>query len=771
MNDQTFRRLAPDRAAIARHLDLLFGYLEGFAPVRLFGEVGTPEKRSITPFLPIGPGLAERVERLAVDAAASFHGVYVVPGAVAQGGKAGADDVVASGALLVDLDHGDVAAKRRYLEHHLGAASLVVASGGVTKEGQDRLHLYWRLAEAATGEDLRRLIRLRSAVAERAGGDPSFKSVHQPVRVAGSIHGKNGVQRLVRIIDDVALEYELADLIERVNALPLEPAFAPLSSVTKRPLSTTDIDGLMTSQTRAGGIDGETRFSALSRVIGHWIRQVRHRRATLDQAREAVADYNAAMIVPPWPQARLNNEFDALLRVDHSRNGPMPSLGGLPDVAPPTLSEDGLAASFVARHGAEWRYVAGWGSWLRWSGKQWLRDDTRAVLEAIRQIARSALTADTKPSDARRVASDKTIRAVERIASADPSIAARVSDWDVDPFLLNTPSAIVDLETGELIRHEPGRMLTHITSASPGAPSPRWLAFLEEITGKDAELAAYLARLCGYCLSGSIQEQVFVFLHGSGANGKSVFVQAISQVMGTYAATAPLSSFMAARTDAHPTDIAGLVGKRLVSVTETEPGRAWAESRIKTITGGDPVRARFMNRDFFEFSPTFKLLVAGNHRPRLTGVGEAMRRRLHLVPFTVTIPADHRDKHLLERLLEERDGILGWMIEGHASWRELGLAPPETVLRSVEEYFLDEDMVGQWIEERCSTGASHRATSRALFADWSRWAQQAGIDIGSQKTLGDALRDRGFVAGKFCRQRGWLGIGLRRNASSIGDSG
>ena len=196
-----------------------------------------------------------------------------------------------------------------------------------------------------------------------------------------------------------------------------------------------------------------------------------------------------------------------------------------------------------------------------------------------------------------------------------------------------------------------------------------------------------------------------MFLHGSGANGKSVFVQAISQVMGTYAATAPLSSFMAARTDAHPTDIAGLVGKRLVSVTETEPGRAWAESRIKTITGGDPVRARFMNRDFFEFSPTFKLLVAGNHRPRLTGVGEAMRRRLHLVPFTVTIPAERRDKHLLERLLEERDGILGWMIEGHASWRELGLAPPESVLRSVEEYFLDEDMVGQWIEERCVTGA------------------------------------------------------------------
>ena len=316
-----------------------------------------------------------------------------------------------------------------------------------------------------------------------------------------------------------------------------------------------------------------------------------------------------------------------------------------------------------------------------------MRDDTRAVLEAIRQIARAAIAPDTRASEAKRVASEKTIRSVERIASADPAIAARAGDWDTDPFLLNTPAAIVHLESGELIPHDPGRMLTQITQASPGAASTRWGAFLDEVTGGDAELAAYLARLGGYCLSGSTEEQVFVFLHGSGANGKSVFLQAISQVLGTYAATAPLGTFMASRNDAHPTDLAGLVGKRLVTVTETEAGRAWAESRIKAITGGDPIRARFMNKDFFEFTPTFKLAVAGNHRPRLAGVGEAMRRRMHLVPFTVTIPPERRDKRLLERLLEERDGILGWLIDGYADWRETGLAPPASVLQSAEEYF------------------------------------------------------------------------------------
>nr|MBA3324637.1 hypothetical protein [Paracoccaceae bacterium] len=283
-------------------------------------------------------------------------------------------------------------------------------------------------------------------------------------------------------------------------------------------------------------------------------------------------------------------------------------------------------------------------------------------------------------------------------------------------------------------------------------------------------LAAYLARFCGYCLCGSAQEHVFAFFHGLGANGKSVFLQAVSQVLGTYAAAAPLGTFMASRNEAHPTDLAGLVGKRLVTVSETEAGRAWAETRIKTITGGDPIRARFMNRDFFEFMPTFKLAVAGNHRPRLTGVGEAMRRRMHLIPFTVTIPPERRNKRLLEDLLEERDGILAWMIAGHSDWRAEGLAPPAVVLQSAEEYFDDEDMVSQWIDACCIEGPEHRATSSDLFQSWRQWSENAGIESGSQKSLGDALRERGFVSGKVARVRGWNGLAVRRSARDHGSA-
>lgn len=770
MNDQSPSPAKPDLQAIARHLELVFGYLEGLVPIRLFAEAGTAPKTPKTPFAPAGSLLSREIQRLATWAPDLGYGVYVVPGVVAKEGSAGADDVVASGVLLIDLDHGDIVAKRAHLEQHLGAASLVVASGGRTAEGQAKLHCYWRLTEGAAGADLKTLTRLRAIIAERVGGDRSFRSIHQPIRVAGTVHGKHGVQRLVRIVEDRPLEYDLSDLVERVEDLPPGPGGTEARSDNGR--SKRDrppIDDLMTSRIHAGATDDETRYSALTRIIGHWIRQVRSRRMTLDGAWDAVLDHNVSQIVPPWPETQLRREFVAVLRLDISRNGPMPAEeGGQKQLAAPELSEDALAAAFIAQHAGEWRHVAAWGAWMRWTGTRWLRDDTLAVREAIRQTCRAAIGSETKAAEAKRVASDRTIRAVERIAAADPAVAARSGDWDGKALLLNTPGGIIDLETGEVLEHDPACMLTQMTTASVGSSCPQWCAFLTEVAGGDGELVAYLQRLSGYCLSGSTEEQVFAFLYGSGANGKSVFLQAISHVLGSYAATAPLGTFMASRNDAHPTDLAGLVGKRLVTVTETEAGRAWAESRIKTITGGDPIRARFMHRDFFEFTPTFKLAVAGNHRPRLSGVGEAMRRRMHLVPFTVTIPSERRDRRLLERLMDERDGIIGWMIEGFAQWRRTGLSPPASVLQSAEDYFDDEDLVGQWIEERCVLGPAHRASARELFQSWCAWATDAGAEGGSQKTLGDALRERGFTSKKVAGQRGWLGIAARRGAYAQG---
>ncbi|SFG41272.1 phage/plasmid primase, P4 family, C-terminal domain-containing protein [Palleronia marisminoris] len=432
----------------------------------------------------------------------------------------------------------------------------------------------------------------------------------------------------------------------------------------------------------------------------------------------------------------------------------------------PALSDDAIAAEFVSVHGQNWKHVAAWGAWYRWSGTVWERDETGLVREMVRQVCRSAAQQADKPAEARHIASDRKMSAVLRVAAADPGIAVAPSRWDAHPMLLNTPSGMVDLATGEIGPHDPDLLISQMTTASSGGDCPRWSTFLHEITDGYADLQAYLARLAGYCLTGSTREQAFAFLHGHGANGKSVFLQTLASIMGNYASTATLDTFMASKSERHLTELAGLRAARLVLVPETEAGRSWAEARIKAVTGGERLRANFMRRDHFEFEPQFKLIVAGNNRPALNGVGEAMRRRLHLVPFTVTIPPERRDPRLVEKLLAERDGILGWMLAGCADWQREGLSPPSCIRAAAEEYFEEEDLIGQWIQERCICDGKHKAPAAQLFQSWKAWVEDGGYPSGSQKALGEALRARGFEPTMVRRQRGWAGIGISRSSAS-----
>jgi putative DNA primase/helicase len=268
------------------------------------------------------------------------------------------------------------------------------------------------------------------------------------------------------------------------------------------------------------------------------------------------------------------------------------------------------------------------------------------------------------------------------------------------------------------------------------------------VTGGDCELQAFLRRVVGYSLTGSIREHALFFCYGTGANGKGVFINTISSLLGDYAATAPMETFIASTVERHPTDLAGLRGARLVTAQETEQGRRWAESKIKTLTGGDPVAARFMRQDFFTFVPVFKLLIAGNHKPGLRGVDEAIRRRLHLIPFTVTIPAAERDLDLPEKLKAEWPGILQWAIDGCLEWQRVGLQPPAIVRAATEAYLSEEDGIALWLAERCRSNKTAVERSAALFASWKSWAEAAGENAGNQKTFTQALENRGFIRGR-----------------------
>jgi P4 family phage/plasmid primase-like protien len=768
----------PDRDMIATYASAVFGYCEHLVPVRALAEKGAADAPPHTPFLPADNTLAEMLARQADWAASAGMALFVVPGTVGNPGDARAEHILQTQVVLVDLDHGDIAAKRAHLERHVGRPTLVVASGGVTVEGQRKLHIYWRLTEPAEGEDIARVCRLRQTIAAKVGGDPAFKSAHQPIRVAGSIHAKGGSRRLVKIVDHAEIDHDLGELTESILAMP------PMEGLSD---DTLDFNGagrggdsvpeLFGRPVREGGVDGTTRFDALSRVIGYWIRRCREGHVTPGEAWDEIKAYNLARIDPPWPEDRLKREAERLWQRDLERNGafdddlPEGADGGGGDNDGPTpvrFSEDALAARFAERHADRWRYVAGWGQWLTWTGAVWRREDTLQAFDLARQVCREAAVRAPSARIRTKLSSAATVAAVERLARSDRRHASTTEIWDRDPWLLNTGDGVIDLRSGALTPHDPQLFMTKVAGAASKGACPTWEAFLDTVTGGDVELQAYLRRMAGYCLTGVTTEHALFFLYGTGANGKSVFANTLTAIMGDYATVAAMDMFMATHGDRHPTDMAGLRGARIVTSIETEQGSRWAESKLKALTGGDKITARFMRQDFFEFIPQFKLLIVGNHKPSIRNVDEAMRRRLHMVPFTVTIPPAKRDRRLSDRLLAERDGILAWALQGCLEWQETGLRPPEAVMAATEDYFEAEDALGRWMEECCDVGSpSYESGSTELFNSWKSWAEANGEYAGSMKRFSETLSARGFEKFKTSTVRGFRGIAVKDNKTDL----
>lgn len=414
------------------------------------------------------------------------------------------------------------------------------------------------------------------------------------------------------------------------------------------------------------------------------------------------------------------------------------------DPRPPEYSDESLALRFTAAHPTTIRYIAVWGRWYVWSGKVWAPDDTMLVFNLARELCRRASAEVNDPDVATAVASARTIAAVERLARADPQHAATIDEWDADPWLLNTPGGTIDLRTGITGPHDPRDRITKITSSSSGGDCPLWRKFLAEITDNDLALQLYLQRVIGYSLTGITREHALFFAYGTGGNGKGVFLNTITAILANYAAVASMETFTSSAHDRHSTDLAMLRGARLVTAQETEEGRRWAESRIKAMTGGDPISARFMRQDFFTFIPQFKLLIAGNHKPGLRNVDEAIRRRMNLIPFLIRFAAESRDPLLFEKLKVEWSGILQWAVDGCVLWTERGLLPPEIVTGATDEYLADEDSLQIWIEERCSIDRKSRTGSTLMFTEWKLWAERAGEAPGSQKRFVQNMNGRGF---------------------------
>jgi len=442
-----------------------------------------------------------------------------------------------------------------------------------------------------------------------------------------------------------------------------------------------------------------------------------------------------------------------------------------PDTPPPEpmYSDQWLATEVVQRQLQPLRYVPQRGAWLVWERSRWRVDAELLAEDIVRRTltlvadkaARSGATDKEKTRaamEARNICSAGRASAVRELVRCDRSIAVSVETLDHDPMILNTPNGIVDLRTGVLGPSDPAALCTKQTAVPPdfSAACPVWLAFLSQVTRADHELLGYLRRLAGYALTGDTREQTLTFVHGPGGNGKSVWLNVLQGILGDYAQVAAMDTFTSTYGDKHTTDLASLQSARLVTASETTLGRKWDEARLKSITSGEPITARYMRQDNFTYTPQLKLVIAGNHQPELRDVGDAMRRRIHMVPF-VFKPAVP-DLTLGVRLRAEWPAILAWMIQGCLEWQQQGLQPPKVVHAATDAYFQNEDIYGAWISECITEGAG--ATSEALFASWRQWAGMRKEPEGSSRRLANALAGRGYQIWRdpVSRHRGFAGI-------------
>jgi putative DNA primase/helicase len=316
---------------------------------------------------------------------------------------------------------------------------------------------------------------------------------------------------------------------------------------------------------------------------------------------------------------------------------------------------------------------------------------------------------------------------------------------------------------GEFREHRQEDMITKIANVEydPNADCPMWKQFLREIMDYKAEIIKFVQTAAGWSLSGDISEQTMFILYGTGANGKSTFLNTIMYLLGGYAIATPTETFMKKTGDNYSNDVARLRGTRFVTTTEVDQGRRLSEPLIKKITGNDEMTARFLYGEFFNFAPTFKIYMATNHKPVIKGTDYGIWRRIKLIPFNTRIPEDKQDKHLELKLQEEASGILNWLLEWAANWKQERLKTPKAVLFATDEYRGEMDVIENFIKEKCDQRKEMTVTIKKLYKAYSDWCEENHEHPVSERFFTLRLKEMGFEQNRTATERFWVGVGLR----------
>ncbi|RRR68897.1 MAG: DNA primase [Candidatus Viridilinea halotolerans] len=463
---------------------------------------------------------------------------------------------------------------------------------------------------------------------------------------------------------------------------------------------------------------------------------------------------------------------DYVPEAEHGDNLSQPEAKTLESDSPHN-TDLGNARRLVCHFGDRIRYVHSWGTWLIYDGSRWIKDETGEIHRLARSTIRHMYAEAAKIEDSSRrkdlarwaMASESAskLSAMVQLAQSEPGIAVHHSALDKDPWLLNCRNGTIDLRSGKLRQHCRDDLLTKRIEVSfnPYATAPTWMRFLHRITQGDTALGDYLARAVGYTLTGDVTEQCLFFLHGGGSNGKSTFIEALVALLGDYFRKAPTEMIMLQRMGgAIPNDLARLPGARMVTTGELAQSRRLDEAKVKDMTGGDTLTARFMREEYFDFQPVFKLWMYGNHKPKITGDDYGIWRRIRLIPFNAVISDTEKDPRLKAKLFAEMPGILAWAINGCIAWQREGLTPPEIVSSATAAYRAEQDVIAAFIEDRCVLHANASVGVSDLYRAYVSWCDQSGENTMSQRDFAHRMETRGLISKRTKKAFIRIGIGL-----------
>jgi len=431
------------------------------------------------------------------------------------------------------------------------------------------------------------------------------------------------------------------------------------------------------------------------------------------------------------------------------------------------------AMRLIKLHGRDIRYNAAWKKWVVWNGKFWEMDEGNVLvhekgLEMVRNIYDDLLkTADYRERIEIEKAAimSESVRRRKAFVEASTWVSAlriKTDELDPNPWLLNVKNGTINILNREFRDHRQEDMITKIANVNydPNADCPMWKNFIREILDYKADIIKFVQTAAGWSLSGDVSEQTMFILYGTGANGKTTFLNTIMRLLGDYAIATPTETFMKKNGDSYTNDVARLRGTRFVTTTEVEQGRRMSEPLIKKITGNDEMTARFLYGEFFNFMPTFKIFMATNHKPVIKGTDHGIWRRIKLIPFTQRIPEEKQDKHLELKLREEASGILNWLLEGMANWNKEQLIPPKAVLYATDEYRGEMDVIGNFIQEKCDQKKELSVAIKKLYKAYSDWCEENNEHAVSERFFTLRLKEMGFVQDRTSTERFWVGVGL-----------